>query len=172
MVKLLMLDIRSHDELATHRFSLEKIRKSNVIDVDILNIPVENIKYNVDYINKLSNEYEQVRIVCRYNVRASFIKNKYFENNQKIIINPDGHFGQDDFDKNLEFTIKSSDKHYNSTQRLQFIFSFVILIVVFLAYKYDMRFLFILVALALYHIYTAYTKSCKLLFMLSKKYDW
>ncbi len=109
-----MLDVRRHDELEKHRFSLEKLNnRSKLIgendEYDILNIPSENIKFNVDILNKIFNNYDKIVVTCKLGKRATFVKNTYFANNDKVYVNPFGHFGIEGYDAQLLIT----DKYIN-----------------------------------------------------------
>ncbi len=120
-----MLDVRRHDELELHRFSLEKLNnRSKELnenkEYDILNIPAENIKYNVDILNKIFNNYDQIIVTCKLGKRASFVKNTYFADNQKVIINPNGHFGIEGFDSELLITVKGDSNISGGNKKFKF----------------------------------------------------
>lgn len=99
--RILILDVRQQHELATRHYSTEKLNhegaKTNT-RYDVLNIPAENIKYNLRILRDLFKQYDSVWITCYLNNRASYIKNTYFSDIPHVITNPVGHFGFKDFD--------------------------------------------------------------------------
>ena len=75
-MKEIIIDIREEGELLDNIVvSSEKI---------IINIPMRNIQFNIDAINKLSENYT-IYLLCRSSNRSDKIKKLFFEENPKII---------------------------------------------------------------------------------------
>ena len=87
MKRVLILDVRQQHELATHRYSQQKLIQESVrinTKFDLINIPAENIKYNLGFLRDLFREYDAVWITCQLNNRASYIKRTYFADTVNI----------------------------------------------------------------------------------------
>lgn len=100
--RILILDVRQQHELATRHYSTEKLNREGAktnTKYDVLNIPAENIKYNLGILRDLFTQYDSVWITCYLNNRASYIKNTYFSDIPHVITNPVGHFGFKGFDE-------------------------------------------------------------------------
>jgi hypothetical protein len=81
MSRFLILDIRKADELHQKRLV-------STNDYDVLNIPMEVIRFNVKYLLELLSNYEIMYIVCQTGNRSKFIKDKYFGNYTNVLVSP------------------------------------------------------------------------------------
>lgn len=75
---ILIIDIREE-----HEVMAERVGASGNSDIQIVNIPMRHIAYNVDWINKMSAKMP-VHIICASGNRSGKIKDKYFASNQGI----------------------------------------------------------------------------------------
>ena len=72
-----IIDIREEYELKEI-----KLKPKNE-NVDIINIPMRHIQFNLDYLNNLSKN-GKLFILCKSGKRAGMVKNKYFKDNENI----------------------------------------------------------------------------------------
>ncbi len=138
MKKILILDVRQQHELATHRYSTQKLNQAGLktnTKYDVVNIPAENIKYNLGFLRDLFSEYDTVWITCQLNNRASYIKNTYFADIPNVITNPTGHFGFPGFDSPGLATERTPGHHSSTVYILQMLFGGLLLIVALILYK-------------------------------------
>ena len=75
---ILIIDIREEHEVMT-----ERVEARGNPDIQIVNIPMRHIAYNVDWINKMSAKMP-VHIICASGNRSGKVKDKYFASNQGI----------------------------------------------------------------------------------------
>ena len=73
----LLIDIRKSDEV----YSKHLLPGHNYKHY---NIPMNMIQFNVDNIKNHLKYIDEIYIICHSGKRASFIKNKYFKDNDKI----------------------------------------------------------------------------------------
>jgi hypothetical protein len=131
MSRFLVLDIRKSDEL--HQ---KHIVSTN--DYDVLNIPMEVIRFNVGYLLELLSNYNIMYIMCRTGKRSKFIKDKYFNNNTNVIISSNLNSSVLDYGKNrvklenITVTLMVEGKPgfnlYNMTRIVQLILGTTILL--------------------------------------------
>jgi rhodanese-related sulfurtransferase len=91
-MKYLFIDIRKSDEVYSKHFD-----QSN--EYSFYNIPMNMIRFNAETIINHLGYVDEIYIVCQSSTRSQFIKNKYFNNYDRIKVN-----------KNLQF----SNLHYGS----------------------------------------------------------
>lgn len=84
-MKYLFIDIRKSDEAYFRHFDTSQ-------EYSFYNIPMDVIRFNVDTIINHLNYYDEIYIVCQTSTRSQFIKNKYFNNYDKIKVNKELQF--------------------------------------------------------------------------------
>ena len=132
MKRVLILDVRQQHELASHRYSQQKLLQESArtnIKFDLINIPAENIKYNMGFLRDLFREYDEVWVTCQLNNRASYIKRTYFADMPQVITNPTGHFGYPGFDTWKIVTDYNPDHHSAPVYILQIAFGALLLVI-------------------------------------------
>lgn len=180
--QILILDVRQQHELATRHYSIEKLNREGAktnTKYDVLNIPAENIKYNLGFLRDLFKQYDSVWITCHLNKRASYIKNTYFSDIPHVITNPTGHFGFTEFDGQGLVTeygevgpIGASAPIYI----LQFLFGIMLLVIAFALYMFMSKakqitwLMYILIAVGLWVILEGLFKFCPGVKMLNRLY--
>jgi rhodanese-related sulfurtransferase len=117
----LILDIRDYNEIN------EKHLNNNF---NVLYIPANMIKYNVSFLLKVFEKYDEVKIMCRSRHRSKIIKNKYFKNYDKVQVN------KVQFKDLEEDIIKTNGLHMNFTRKIQLIIGIIILLLFLLTYYY------------------------------------
>jgi hypothetical protein len=84
-MKYLFIDIRKSDEVYSKRFGLSQ-------DYSFYNIPMNMIRFNAQTIIEHLEYFDEIYIVCQSASRSQFIKDKYFNDYEKIKVS-----------KNLQF---------------------------------------------------------------------
>lgn len=84
-MKYLFIDIRKSDEVYAKHFD-------NSQEYSVYNIPMYMIRFNVQSIINNLEQFDEIYIVCQTATRSQFIKNKYFENNDKIKVSQNLQF--------------------------------------------------------------------------------
>jgi hypothetical protein len=84
-MKYLFIDIRKSDEVYSKHFDQSQ-------DYSFYNIPMNMIRFNAQTIIKHLDYVDEIYIVCQSSSRSQFIKDKYFNNYEKIKVS-----------KNLQF---------------------------------------------------------------------
>ena len=166
MVKNIIIDIREESELK------EKNLESDSVDFEIINIPMRHIQFNLPYI-KRSTDNGKVYLLCRSGTRAKTIKNKFFSNNDNVVVLEGGITKIKDSELKDDIEVKISGKKSNlgMQQYMQMMF-LMIMFVAFILMIYDQRYamLFILIVIVMI-IYQLFTKSCflgKVMMMIEK----
>jgi len=137
MKRILILDLRQQHELASHRYSQQKLNKEGAktnTKYDLINIPAENIKYNLGFLRDLFREYDEVWITCQLNNRAFYIKRTYFADMPHVITNPTGHFGYPGFDPWEHVTEHNPGHHSAPVYILQMAFGALLLVIALVLY--------------------------------------
>lgn len=130
-MKYLFIDIRKSDEVFTKRFSYSQ-------DYKFYNIPMNMIRFNQKTIIEHLDYVDEIYIVCRSGMRSQFIKNKYFNDFDKIKVNRDLQFTKFKFGKNevklndnkLIIEVEGSQKFnmYNMMRVLQVVLGSLIIL--------------------------------------------
>ena len=76
-MKYLFIDIRKSDEVYSKHFDQSK-------DYSFYNIPMNMIRFNAQTIIKHLDYVDEIYIVCQSANRSQFIKNKYFNQHERI----------------------------------------------------------------------------------------
>ena len=101
-MKYLFIDIRKSDEVYYRHFDYSN-------EYSFYNIPMNMIRFNVDTIIEHLKYVDEIYIVCHTSSRSKFIKNKYFNEYDRIKVNKNLQFS------NLEYGLNhvSLDKNTN-----------------------------------------------------------
>jgi hypothetical protein len=91
-MKYLFIDIRKSDEVYTKHFDQSK-------EYSFYNIPMNMIRFNAQTIIKHLEYVDEIYIVCQSSSRSQFIKNKYFNEHERIKVSQ---------------TLQFSNLHYGS----------------------------------------------------------
>jgi hypothetical protein len=102
-MKYLFVDIRKSDEVFSRHFENQQTSKrGDIRDVrsvggvngqydstnyEVYNIPIYMIRFNKDMIEKHTQYYDEIYIVCNSSSRSQFIKDKYFSGYPNIKVN-------------------------------------------------------------------------------------
>ena len=157
MVKNIIIDIREESELN------EKSLETDSVELEIINIPMRHIQFNLPYINRLA-ENGKVYLMCKSGTRANKVKNKYFSNNDNVVILEGGITKIKDSECKVDVKEISSGKKSNlgMQQYMQIMFMFIMLIS-FVLIIYDQRYAMLYVMIVIVMIlYQLFTKSCVL----------
>lgn len=171
MSNIFFIDIRNPDELMMKRLT----------DNNYVNLPMNTIRFNLNFIKLLTSAYDKIYIICHSGARSLFIYNKYFKDKEefkKVHVNKDIQFLKLNDGKNIITTksnkeliinVKSSNKFnfYNITRIIQFIMGIVLLLIVLLLIL-DMRLTASLIAIffGLMTIFNSLTNTCTLSLLL------
>ena len=93
--KYILVDIRKSDEVFSKHFDGKKM-------TNFYNIPMNMIRFNKGGLENHLQYVEKIYIICRSGTRSQFIKDKYFKDNDKVVV-----------DKALQFN-KFSEKGENT----------------------------------------------------------
>ena len=77
--KYILVDIRKSDEVFSKHFDGKKM-------TNFYNIPMNTIRFNVEGLESHLQYVEKIFIVCQSGARSQFIKDKYFKDNDKVIV--------------------------------------------------------------------------------------
>jgi hypothetical protein len=161
--KYLYIDIRKSDDVFNKHFDQDKMTNFYNIPMNMIQFNKKNIIGHLNYINKIF-------IVCKSSKTSSFIKDKYFKDNENII-----------FDKNVQFNnftngeniINSTEDHkiyisemksllpYSSMRILQ-LFAGTLLLISFILLRKCNNVKYTLLALSLMMIYNGLTGTCSI----------
>lgn len=145
---MIIIDIREEHEL--------KDQKMKSDEISIINIPMRNIQFNIDYINNLSKK-DKVYLVCKSSYRSKLIKNKYFSNNDNI------HFDKIDNIDNIEIIKGKNKLKLGMQQYMQIMFLIILIAGTFINLFFGKFYFFIFNTLIILMIvYQLSTKSCVL----------
>ena len=152
-VNHLWLDVRNQDEIDSVKMNQTK---------NILYMPANIIKYNVEFLDKYFNDYETVFIICKSGARSTKIKEKYFEKNDKVCVSSK-HFNELD-PSTLE---QSPDIHLSITRKVQIIAgSMIVLLFILLLFYPEVKYIYLLFGLVM--IYVGVSGNCFMSPLLSK----
>ena len=149
-----MLDIRNQDEI-------DSIKYNNNTYKNILYIPSNIIKYNLDFLFEHFKEYDNVHIICRSGTRSKKIKDKYFMKNDNVAVNSK-HF---DTLEN-EYIQKSPGLHLSLVRKIQIISGSIILVLFGLLFFHNVKYALLLFGLVM--IYVGVSGNCFMASILTK----
>uniref|UniRef100_A0A6C0ACY1 Rhodanese domain-containing protein n=1 Tax=viral metagenome TaxID=1070528 RepID=A0A6C0ACY1_9ZZZZ len=144
-MKTLKLDIRNSHELDCKRFYK-----------DFINIPAENIKYNIDFLKNISKNYDKIDIYCKSGRRARIIKQLYFKNNTKFSI-AEKHFSHFNNDEDI---VKNNYYCLGLTRSIQIIAGILIILILFLTEIIDAKFRYLYLVFGTFMLYVGISGNC------------
>ena len=168
-MKYLFIDIRKSDEVYSKHF--DENHKQ-----DYYNIPMNMIRFNSKTIIKHLEYFDEIYIICQSGNRSRFIKEKYFQDNNKIKVDDELQFANFKIGKNvvelngesivISISGKDSFNLYSITRILQLFLG--ILIILIGGYtllhiknkKINMIPLIILVIMGINAFYNSLTSTC------------
>ena len=109
---MIVIDIREEHELKEKQLVSDSLQ--------IINIPMRNVIFNVDYINKLS-ETDQIYLVCRSANRSKLVKERHFKDNENVIYGKLEDIKEASIEKG-KYTIKCGMQQY-----MQIMFLFILI---------------------------------------------
>lgn len=165
----LYIDIRRSDELMTKRFD-------GSIMNNFYSIPANHIRFNREIILNHLEYVDSIYLVCATGNRSQFIKDKYFSNDNRIIVNNNISFsnfpnvkgehiiklGNGKIDK-IWITGTFKFNLYSITRIMQIIMGTVILlcsIVLFPIKKVPIVIKIILLVMGLFALYSGFSGNC------------
>jgi hypothetical protein len=145
----LLLDVRNLDEIETIRFNNENREYRNIVY-----IPANLIKHNIDFLREHFKEYDNVYIICKSGARSTKVKEKYFMANENVFINS-AHFNSLEESK----TIRSPDIHLSITRKIQIISGSIILFLFSLLFFFqNVKYMFLVFGLVM--VYVGVSGNC------------
>jgi len=153
----LLFDIRNNDEIDSMKYN---IKDSNISE--ILYMPANIVKNNLPFLNEYFRKYDKVYIICRSGTRSKTIKEKYFIDNDNVVVN-EKHFN----DLDEKYIIRSDGIHISITRKIQIISGSIILFLFCLSLYYDnVKYMFVLFAFVM--IYVGISGNCFMSSILTK----
>ena len=107
-MKYLFIDIRKSDEVYSKHFDQSQ-------DYSFYNIPMNMIRFNAQTIINHLEYYDEIYIVCQSASRSQFIKDKYFNNYEKIKVSKKLQF------VNLKHGLNTVSLNENTTMRINIV---------------------------------------------------
>ena len=166
MVKNIIIDVREESELK------EKHLETDSVELEIINIPMRHIQFNIPYIKRLADN-GKVYLMCKSGTRANKVKNKYFSNNDNVVILEGGitKIKESEFKDDVKEISSGKKSNLGMQQYMQIMFMFIMLIG-FVLIIYDQRYAMLYVMIVIVMIlYQLFTKSCvlgKIMMMIDK----
>lgn len=164
---VLFIDIRNGDEVLKH----------SITNHEVLNIPMNMIRFNISNLEKIFNNYDLVILICYSSSRSKFIYDKYFKKNdilQNVIYSKELQFknlkaGDNIFDIenfgqiNVQTTKPNKFNLYNLTRVIQLLLGIIIIscsLFIYFLPKYKLVFLIILFIFGFNAIFNSLTNTC------------
>ena len=107
-MKYLFIDIRKSDEVYSKHFDQSQ-------DYSFYNIPMNMIRFNAQTIINHLEYFDEIYIVCQSSNRSQFIKDKYFNEYEKIKVSKNLQF------VNLKHGLNNVSLNENTTMRINII---------------------------------------------------
>ena len=107
-MKYLFIDIRKSDEVYSKHFDQSK-------DYSFYNIPMNMIRFNAQTIINHLDYFDEIYIVCQSANRSQFIKDKYFNNYEKIKVSHNLQFA------NLNHGVNNVSLNENTNMRINIV---------------------------------------------------
>ena len=107
-MKYLFIDIRKSDEVYSKHFDQSQ-------DYSFYNIPMNMIRFNAPTIINHLEYYDEIYIVCQSASRSQFIKDKYFNNYEKIKVSKNLQF------VNLKHGLNNVTLNENTTMKINIV---------------------------------------------------
>jgi len=157
MVKNIIIDIREESELK------EKHLETDSVELEIINIPMRHIQFNIPYIKRLADN-GKVYLMCKSGTRANKVKNKYFSNNDNVVTLEGGitKIKESEFKDDVKEISSGKKSNLGMQQYMQIMFMFI-MVIGFVLIIYDQRYAMLYVMIVIVMIlYQLFTKSCVL----------
>lgn len=157
MVKNIILDVREESELK------EKHLETDSVELEIINIPMRHIQFNIPYIKRLADN-GKVYLMCKSGTRANKVKNKYFSNNDNVVTLEGGitKIKNNEFKDDVKEISSGKKSNLGMQQYMQIMFMFI-MVIAFVLIIYDQRYAMLYVMIVIVMIlYQLFTKSCVL----------
>jgi rhodanese-related sulfurtransferase len=107
-MKYLFIDIRKSDEVYSKHFDQSQ-------EYSFYNIPMNMIRFNVETIIKHLDYVDEIYIVCQTANRSQFIKNKYFNDYNRIKVNDKLQFS------NLKYGLNNISLDRNTDMKINIV---------------------------------------------------
>lgn len=148
----LLLDVRNQDEIDTIKYKEDGT-------MDVLYMPANVIKYNVEFLRDYFQKYKRVFIICQSGNRSQIIKNKYFSDDAHVMVNSI-HFNKLDGEQ-------TPGIHMSLTRKIQIISGSIILLI-FLLMLFYKNAVYAYVGLGLFMLYVGISGNCFMSSILTK----
>jgi rhodanese-related sulfurtransferase len=179
-MKYIFIDIRKSDEVYSKHFDQSQ-------EYSFYNIPMNMIRFNADTIINHLEYVDEIYIVCESAARSQFIKNKYFNDYQRIKVNQQLQFSNLKYgsnkvsiNENTDMTINivgsNSFNFYSVMRIIQTIMGLVMISIGIYIYmqlrkenllkKFNILPLIILVAFGSMALYNGLTSTCSISMLL------
>jgi len=107
-MKYLFIDIRKSDEVYSKHFDQSQ-------EYSFYNIPMNMIRFNAQTIINHLEYFDEIYIVCQSAIRSQFIKNKYFNDYERIKVNKNLQF------VNLKYGLNNVSLNENTNIRINIV---------------------------------------------------
>lgn len=148
----IIIDIREEYELK--EIKLKPINEN----VNIINIPMRHIQFNLDYLNNLSKN-GKLFILCKSGKRAGMVKNKYFEDNENIEVLEGGVMKLND--EEIE-KVEGKKTKLGMQQYMQIMFLLIMILSLCLVFYNKFFGIIFIICVIIMILYQLLTKSCVL----------
>ena len=108
IMKYLFIDIRKSDEVYSKHFDQSQ-------EYSFYNIPMNMIRFNAQTIINHLEYVDEIYIVCQSSNRSQFIKEKYFKEHNRIIVNKNLRFS------NLNYGLNNVSLNENTNMRINIV---------------------------------------------------
>jgi hypothetical protein len=176
-MKYLFIDIRKSDEVYTKHFDQSK-------DYSFYNIPMNMIRFNAQTIIDHLDYVDEIYIVCQSASRSQFIKNKYFNQHERIKVSQTLQFSNlkyglnkvslNNTDMRINIVGSNSFNFYNVMRIIQTIMGIIMLSVGGYTYmqirklkKINSLPLIVLVLFGMMALYNGLTSTCSISILLN-----
>ena len=166
-MKYLFIDIRKSDEVYSKHFSQS-------LEYSFYNIPMNMIRFNADTIIDHLEYVDEIYIVCQTAKRSQFIKNKYFNEYERIKVNEKLQFSNlmhgsntVSLNKNVEMKINiigsNSFNFYNVMRIIQTILGTIMISVgIYIYIQFNILPLILLASFGSMALYNGITSTCSI----------
>jgi len=154
---MIILDVREEDEIA--EYYVNPVNDN----LQMLYIPSRMIFANVPYLKKVART-EKIWIMCKSGRRAQKVKDKYFADVDSIKVIKGGIIGIEE-EEGVErefYEIVKNGRKYSPQQVMQFVFAFMLIVLVFIYWFYNRYFLIAAGVIIGIVLVQAFTKFCLL----------
>lgn len=148
--KILYVDLRRADEVNNLHLNLSR--------VEWINIPAENVRFNLEHLEELSDEYHLVYFICNTGNRSKIVKEKYFEHHKKFKVckNSFSNILSSPMKKDASF---GTQKEMSTNRKTQIISAIIIIILSILSMFND-NFKYVFFIFGLLMFYVGFSGNC------------